>query len=543
MPPVTSREAFEALLAAPEGARIECKEARRSYEFDKLIQYIVALANEGGGKIILGMTDRRPRRVVGSAAFEEPGRTEAGIYARLGRRVYLEEHHYDESRVLIVHVPPREMGSAWSDRGTYWKRGGDSLVPMTDEDLLRIHAESTIDFSAKICPDAALRDLDLAAIAEFGRRWSRREGNPRIEGWSDEEILHNSELALDEGITYAALLLAGTREALGRFLAQAEVVFEYRSNESAGPAQDRAEFREGFLSSHDRLWDRINQRNERQSYQDGFFRAEVLTFDEATIREAVLNAVCHRDYRLGGSVFVRQYPRRLEVVSPGGFPPGVTPENVLDQQNPRNRRLAEAFARCGLIERAGQGVNVMFERAVRQSKALPDYAGTAAHEVRLTLRGDITNPAFLGFLERVGAETLASFGTHDLLVLDHLQRGESVPAHLRSRLGSLRDAGVIESIGTGRGARHLLSRRFYAALGQRGTYTRRRGLDHEANKALLIRHLRENREGCPISELEQVLPQLSRRQVQSLLNELRDDGAATLSGTRRWAKWFTGLAL
>lgn len=93
---------------------------------------------------------------------------------------------------------------------------------------------------------------------------------------------------------------------------------------------------------------------------------DVPTFDEVQVREALLNAVAHHDYRLGGSVFVRQFAQRLEVVSPGGFPPGITMANALDRQSPRNRRLAEALARCGLIERSGQGMNLMFERAIRQ---------------------------------------------------------------------------------------------------------------------------------------------------------------------------------
>ena len=96
------------------------------------------------------------------------------------------------------------------------------------------------------------------------------------------------------------------------------------------------------------------------------------------MREALLNAVAHRDYRLGGSVFVRQFSRRLEIVSHGGFPPGITPENILDQQNPRNRRLAEVLGKCGLIERSGQGMNLMVKTIIRHSKPLPDFAGSAA---------------------------------------------------------------------------------------------------------------------------------------------------------------------
>lgn len=534
---MTTPAEFAVWLEAVEGRNLEFKEARRTYEFDRLVCYIVALANEGGGKIILGVTDRRPRRVVGTQAFAEPGRTESGIEQRIGRRVLVEEYFHQTIRVLIVHVPPRDAGTAWNDQGTYWKRRGDSLVHMTDDDLRTVHAEAASDFSAQACAGMSIDGLDSHSIAEFRSRWAQRDRGRRIESWSDEETLVNAELMHDRVPNYAALILLGTRDALSLYLAQAEVVVEYRSGESAGPAQDRGEYRQGFLGFHDALWERINRRNDRQSYQEGFFRVDIPTFDEVIIREAVLNAVCHRDYRLSGSVFVRQYARRLEIVSPGGFPSGITAENVLDQQNPRNRRLAEALGRCGLVERAGQGVNLMVEQSVRQSKPLPDFGGTSAHEVRLVLDGTVTNPKFLAFLEKLGADTLASFGTNDLLVLDLLQRGESVPAHLHGRLGRLREAGVVESVGRGRGTRFFLSRALSAALGQKGVYTRRRGLDHDTNKELLLKHIRENPEGCPLSELEQVLPQLSRRQVRGLLTELRSGSMIELRGTRRWARW------
>ena len=535
----TSQAEFVALLCAAENSRVEFKTAERNYEFDKLVKYVVAIANEGGGKIVLGVTDKRPREILGTQAFAEPGKTQGGLIDRVGRRVEIEEFLHNGLRVLIVHVPARDRGSAWCERGTYWKRSGESLVPMRDDELRLIHSEVEEDFSAQIVPGVEIAELDHAAISEFGRRWSARDSKPHILNWVASEILRNAELASDEGITRAALVLFGTRASLSRWLPQAEVVFEYRSSETAGPAQDRVEFREGFMQYNDLLWNRINLRNDRQSFQDGFFRSDVLTFDEGAIREAILNAVCHRDYRLNGSVFVRQYSRRLEVVSPGGFPAGVTPENVLDQQNPRNRRLAEALGRCGLIERAGQGVNLMVERSVSQSKPLPDFGGTAAHEVRLTLRGEVTNPAFLRFLEQVGASTLRSFSTQDLLVLDALQRNVEVADYLRGRLPALIELGIVETIGRGKGTRYLLSRGLFSALGQKGTYTRRKGLDDQTNKELLVRHLRESKGGTPFSELHQVLPSLSDRRVKALLAELRSEGRIVLKNPekRRWARW------
>lgn len=533
----TSLDQLREWLGEPEGTRLEFKEAKQNYHFEKLVEYCVALANEGGGRIIFGVTDRRPRQIVGTAAFAEPGRTEAGLHERLGHRIPVEELRTPDGRVLVVHVPARLPGTAWQVGGRYFKRAGDDLVPLGSMELRTIFAETGPDFSAELC-DANLADLSAAAVGSFRERWAKKSRDDRKLAWSDVETLTNAELVLDGRPTYAALILFGTRVALGRYLAQGELVFEYRSSEASGPAADREEYREGFFAWHEAIWAKINLRNDRQSYQDGLFRMDLPTFDEVPVREALLNAVAHRDYRLGGSIFVRQYPRRLEVVSPGGFPAGITPANILDQQNPRNRRLAEALGKCGLIERSGQGMNLIFESAIRQGKPLPSFAGTSPYEVRLTLEGMVRNPAFVRFLERLGEETLRSFSTDDFLTLDALHREQPIPEQLRHRLHSLVAVGAVESVGRGRGTRYLLSRRLYAALGANGVYTRKRGLDWETNKALLERHLQAQGEsGAALSELRQVLPAESLSVVQRLLDELRREGRVSLRGTRRWAKW------
>ena len=528
-------------LAEPEGARFEFKEAKQRYDFEKLVEYCVALANEGGGKILLGVSDKRPRNVVGSSAFQEPGRTEAGLHQRLGHRIPIEEVQIDGRRVLIVHVPSRLPGTPWQIDGRYLKRAGDELTAILADELRAILDEVGPDFSAQVCPRASVQDLSHDAIAIFRDRWARRTGDERRVTWTDERTLADAELTVDGLPTYASLILFGTRAALGRHLAQAEVVFEYRASEASGPAADRVEYREGFFLWSEALWTKINLRNDKQSYQDGLFRVELPTFDEVSVREALLNAVAHRDYRMGGSVFVRQYERRLEIVSPGGLPNGVTPDNILDQQFPRNRRLAEALAKCGLIERSGQGMNLMYESAIKQGKALPSLAGTTADLVRLTISGTLNSPEFVRYIEQLGAERTRAFSTHDFLVLDLLRRGEEVPANLRSAISGLVAVGAIESVGRGRGTRFILAKSLYAALNGKGTYTRQKGLDRNTNKALLLKHIRDNASaGAQMEEFRQVLPALTRGQVRALLRELQGDQLAHTVGATRAARWFPG---
>jgi ATP-dependent DNA helicase RecG len=521
-----------------ENEHLEFKEAKTNFHFEKLVEYCVALANEGGGKMILGVTDRRPRKVVGTLAFSEPPRTQAGLLERLHFRVDAEEIAHPDGRVLVFHVPSRPVGIPIQYNGKYLMRGGEDLAPMTHDQLKRILDEAEPDYSAGICAGASLADLDHDAIEQFRELWILKSRNQALKGLTHDQLLRDAELLIGDQMTYAALILFGTKPALGKYLAQAEVIFEYRSNESSGPPAQRAEFRQGFIPVLDMVWELINRRNDKQPFQDGLIMYDIPTFNERAIREVLLNAVTHRDYRLAGSTFVRQYPRRLEVVSPGGFPPGITQENILWQQSPRNRRVAEAISKTGLVERAGQGMNLMYETCIRESKRVPDFTGTDDFHVWVTLHGDIQDERFLRFLEKVGRERLDRFTTKDFLALDLAHRGQRITPDLRLAASHLIDQGIIEPAGNGR---YMLSRALYSFLGQKGIYTRRRGLDRETNKALLLRHITDNDdEGSKLEELMQVLPSLSRRQVQRFLEELKKSGSIHSRHRTSAARWHAG---
>ena len=528
------------LMRSNEDEHLEFKEAKSSYEFEELVKYCAALANERGGKFILGVTNRRPRRVVGSNAFQDLERTKLGIVDRLRLRVDAEIINHPDGRVVVFHVPSRPIGMPIGNKGAFWMRSGESLVPMTPDVIRRIFDEAGPDFSAELCVSTTLQDLDPVAISKFRDMWRKKSDNPSLQVCTDEQLLLDAELMNGGKITYAGLILLGTDKALASHLSNAEVVFEYRSSESSIPYQQRKEYRRGFLLWGDDLWSTINLRNEIQHYQDGLFMRDIPTFNEGVVREAVLNAVCHRDYKLQGSVFIRQIPKRIEIESPGGFPPGVNAQNILNSQSPRNRRLAEALAKCGLVERSGQGADRMFAESIRDSKPRPDFTGTDDCRVRLNLLGEVQNPGFLRFLEKVAQEGVESFTVHDLVVLDNIQREEPVPVHLKGRLSVLLERGVIERTGRGKGSRPILSRRFYAFLGKQGTYTRKRGLDRAHSKALLHRHIQDSSSaGARLQELVEVLPLHTRDQVQKLLGELKKEGSIILSGKANSARWFS----
>jgi ATP-dependent DNA helicase RecG len=528
---------LEDLLAAKEGP-VEFKEAKERFSFDELTDYCVALANEGGGKVVLGVTDKRPRKVVGTRAFPQPEATLRGLLSRIPLRIDFSVVNHPDGRVLIFDVPSRPIGFPLERGGKYLMRRGDSLVPMSPEKLREIFTESGKDFSAEICPGLRLEDLDPQAISDFQKRWTAKSGHG-YDKLPQEAALKAAEAVTESGVTYAGLILFGAQPAVRKFLPQAEIIFEYRSSEAAGPASSRKEYQQGFFAVHQDIWEQINLRNDAQHYEDGFFVLDILTFDERAVREAILNAVAHRNYQMGGSIFVRQHQRQLIAENPGGLPLGITPENIIDRQAPRNRLIMDILLKCGLVEKSGQGVDLMFERSIQQGKPVPDFSGTDQFHVKLTLYGQVQDERFLRFLERVGKEKQLSFGTQDLLVLDLVHRERPVPEILKPRLVHLSEQGVIERFGRGKGTRCILSRRFYAMAEKRGVYTRKRGLDRATNKQLLLKHIKENaEEGSRLRDLLQVLPGLTRPQVQTLLRELYAEGLAHCIGKTIAARWY-----
>ncbi|HDH57156.1 MAG TPA: transcriptional regulator, partial [Bacteroidetes bacterium] len=528
---MTTIQEFEKWLQANEDEHLEFKKAKNNFPDDSLIKYCCALANERGGRLILGVTNEKPRSVVGTRAYQDLNKPKSKIMQSLPIRVEVDELYYKNARVLIFHVPSRPVGMALNYKGRYLWRRGEEVVDMPPNALKQIFDEAVPDYSAEICTRAKISDLDPDAIEALRIRWHRKSNNNELLNKSPYQLLADAELIVEGQITYAALILLGKHEALGRFLGQAEVIFEYRSNEASIEWQDRREYREGFFLFDDELWNVINSRNEVQHFHDGLFVWDIDTFNEKVIREALLNAISHRDYRLGGSIFVRQYPRKIEIVSPGGFPEGINSENIIDQQNPRNRRITEVLGKCGLVERAGQGADIMFRESIKESKPVPDYSRTDDSQVFLILSGTVQDPQFLRYLEKIGEETLASFTTEDFLVLDCVRRQEKVPENLNKRMRRLRELGLIEIISRGRGTRYILSKSLYITIEDKAGYTKQLGLDRETNKELILQHIKNFKgEGSPLSEILKVLPELSYAQVRMLLQELKNEGKIYVKG-------------
>jgi ATP-dependent DNA helicase RecG len=211
---------LEVWMKATEDEHLEFKEAKKRFATEELAKYCCALANEGGGHLVLGVTNKRPRTVVGSAACPDLGRAKGDIYRDLGIRVDAWEVDHPAGRVVVFQVPGYIVGAPIHYKGSYLMRAGEDVVPMGPDRLRSMLMPSqVVDFSAEFCPGAAMTDLNPDAIEQFRKLWQKKSGLVTLEQLDHERLLIDAELISEGRVTYAALLLFGTRAALGRHLA------------------------------------------------------------------------------------------------------------------------------------------------------------------------------------------------------------------------------------------------------------------------------------------------------------------------------------
>lgn len=442
----------------------------------ELARYAVGLANARGGTVLVGADLAELKTAPERDASElHPLMVTHAIFELSGGRLTVNVQHHrlpNGARVLAVFVPQAPYVLAAPD-GAVIAWDGLHLVPVSPA-FSEVSADQ--DFTAVIPPDASLADLDPAEVARLrslGRRIAAAN-LPDLDFLRELGLLHPSGGALRP--TLAAILLAGTPAALKAHVPQAEVCYYHHASGDVD-----FHFREDLLrpipALLTRLAELIQARNRFTPVQVGLFRIEVWDQDEAVYREALLNALTHRDYTLRDVVHVHHYPDRLEIMNPGGMTGGVTPGNILRHQpKRRNPLLAEVLARLGLVERAGVGIDKMFSLMLRHGKEPPEFLNYP-DAVTLSLHSPGFDADFVRFVARK-QEDMQTLSLDMLIVLSLLAReGEATRPHLARALQlpedrtprllrSMEGHGLIRKAGVGRGIAYQLSDEVQHALGR-----------------------------------------------------------------------------
>jgi ATP-dependent DNA helicase RecG len=228
----------------------------------------------------------------------------------------------------------------------------------------------------------------------------KNRGDAALLELSDQEIadaLGMVHILQDRPIpTLAGLLLVGKESALRRYVPAHEVAFQVLRGTDVAVN----EFRHWpLLRIHEWLMQAIEVRNEEQELMSGGIRVGIARYDPRGIREAVNNALLHRDYGMLGAVHVQLHQDHVLIMNPGGFVMNVRPDNVLTTPpRPRNPLLADGFKRVGLVERTGRGVSIIFSGQLRSGRNPPSYALSTASSVTVIMD---SRPADMAFVEQL----------------------------------------------------------------------------------------------------------------------------------------------
>lgn len=515
------------------GSRLKPSELRRC-----ILGYVTALCNEKGGSLVIGMEDKYPHKVVGTRQNENStGELEANIYRDTGIRPKIYELYEDEAekkgRVLVIDVPPRPAGTVFKFEDVPLMRVGEELKPMSDEVYLNIIQENEPDFSQQICRDATLDDLDPDALSVLKEKYAKKQNNPIFLTLSNRHILSDLQLITDEGVTNAAVILLGKEDFIKRVYPQASVMLEYRHSESQITFDNRISYSQPFFIMIDRLWHDIDLRNGKFQIKEGPYIFDVPYFNEEVIRESINNAITHRDYTRHSETVIKQYPQKLIVTNAGGFPHGVTIDNILTvPSTPRNRLLADVLSKTGIVERSGQGVDKIFYRTLSEGKEAPDYSGSDAFNVELILSAIIQDKAFALFIESV-QQNLAEdnkLSVFEIVVLDKIRRNEKTTALDKAVIKQLMDRNLIEKRGKTNGIHYILCRSYYEFTGNTAEYSKKSDWNTSQVTSIIIPFLTKYNKAKMGDFVKLLDGHLTRRQVRVYIQHMVDQNILTASG-------------
>lgn len=339
----TTREQIDLWRSSPsEYQNLEFKEAKEQYDNKKLFKYCVAIANEEGGRLLLGIADKHPRPVVGTKAFNNIVEMAQTIFNAVGFRVDIEEVMHPDGRVLVFHIPSRPKGTAYHLDGAYLMRSGEELVPMSEDRLRSIFAEGEPDWLEEFSlqglnAQEVIEHLDTQTFFELLKMPypTDRDG---VLGKLTQERLIDKQVDGYAIRRLGALLLAKRLEYFSDLARKLPRVVVYSGASKLETKLDQPGTRGYAVGFQGLVQFVMNQLPQNEIFKDAL-RKEVKLAPEVAIRELIANALIHQDFRImGTSMMVEIYSDRIEISNPGV--PIVSVERFIDGYQSRNERLA-----------------------------------------------------------------------------------------------------------------------------------------------------------------------------------------------------------
>ncbi len=541
-------------LPARESLTVEFKSDRKRLSDNDLVEAVVCLANAEGGELWLGVEDDGTPTGLHAEHLQLAG-LGGLVAARTSPSVAVTVTPVFLGGVNVAHIAvPKGSAEVSTSGGVYLRRrikhdGTPECAPMLPHDRASRTAHFGLaDASALPVAGATLADLDPLERERL-RQSVQQYGGDRVLLDLDDEALDGA-LGLTarqangmRAPTLTGLLLVGREQALRDLVPTHEFAFQVLAREAVGFNEFR---RFPLLKALDWLETNFRPYNPEHEIQVGLFRVPVPRVDFGAFREAVANALVHRDYHRLGAVHVRLDDGGLTISNPGGLVDGVTLANLLTTEpRPRNRALADAMKRVGVVERSGRGVDKIYRGMLRFGRPEPDYRRTDSQNVVLRLATVDADEAFLKLVVAEEGRLGTSLPIDSLIALAALRElkrltSEDLAAHIqrdiaqaKRTLETLLAAGLVQAHGATKGRTYTLSPGVYMADGNKAAYTRQAGFSALQHEQLVLNYARQH---GSIRRSEVVeLCRLTAPQSRDLLKRLKVAGQLVQHGERRGA--------
>lgn len=486
-------------------------------------EYAACFANAEGGLVVFGVQDQVRGRA--AAIHGVPGFDldvfRRGVYEGtrppLTVQVYTLAVPEGSGQLLVLRVPPGQGALHGTSAGLFKQREGRNCMPVDPRVFARARASTgEVDWSGQPAAGVGLDELDPVQLARARNVLRSKDPGSGLLALNDAEFLAGLEAVRDGQVTHAGMLLFARRDVLAARCPQAQFHYVLLRDETTVARNDIDRW--PILEVIERM-EQVFQGplNPEEEIELGLFKLRIPQFPLEAVREAVLNALTHRDYTDPGEVLVRHSVDELVVTSPGGFIAGISPENILRHEpKARNRTLANAFVKLRLVESSGIGRKRIYRSALEFGKRRPVYsAATESVTLRIFNRG--ANPRLARLVSELGAAG-APVALDHLLVLDALLQTDHVDAlgaadtlqlprdEARAVLDAMTDPalGLLERRGHTHTATYHLAKGVATALKGKAAYTRSRGLDPVRYAEMVREYLKDHR-AITNAELRQLL--------------------------------------
>jgi ATP-dependent DNA helicase RecG len=367
----------EDLLQQPAGPRLAF--VRERFKLNELAELLVAFANAQGGSIVVGASGRAQPRLEGlnDAAAAREAVLEAALVCTPPLVLPMPElATHEDKTLLLVNVPPG-MPHVYSLHGKYLQRQGMTNQPLLPDELRRLlNDRGEVGWDRLAPEDASMEELDTPRVAAYLERI-------RADPGSDPAtiLVRRGCLARQpDGSTRptnAGLLLFGST--IEQRFPQAEITLVHYHGSDMADEFEREDVRDTLPEAVRRAERWLMEHMRKGSRMVGLERQDWTQFPPPAVREALVNAVAHRDYSIRGEgIRIALFADRLECYSPGRLPGHVTLDNIIDERFSRNETLVQVLADWGLIERLGYGIDRMLLQMQQAELPPPTFRETTA---------------------------------------------------------------------------------------------------------------------------------------------------------------------